>query len=97
MHVSSLIVGAVIILYAVIAGLAIIAFGQLLLAFREIAFNTRKEGVKTPHYEVLLIMAKINNILGWILLVAGVAAGIYMAVAGPGITISGNMTGSSVL
>jgi hypothetical protein len=97
MHVSSLIVGAVIVLYAVIVGLAIIAFGQLLLAFREIAFNTRKEGVKTPHYEVLLIMAKINNILGWILLVAGVAAGIYMAVAGPGITIAGDMTRSSVL
>jgi hypothetical protein len=97
MHISSLIVGAVIVLYAVILGFAIIAFGQLLLAFREIAFNTRKEGAKTPHYEVLLIMAKINNILGWILLVVGVAAGIYMAVAGPGIMIGGDLPKSAVL
>jgi hypothetical protein len=97
MHVSSLIVGAVIILYAVVLGFAVIAFGQLLLAIREIAFNTRKEGGKTPHYEVLLIMAKINNILGWILIVLGVVAGIYMAVAGPGLTIAGDLQKTSVL
>jgi hypothetical protein len=97
MHISSLIVGAVILLYVVILGFAIIAFGQLLLAIREIAFNTRKEGVKTPHYEVLLIMAKINNILGWVLIILGLVGGIYMAVAGPGITIAGDLQKTSVL
>jgi hypothetical protein len=79
---SSIIVGTVIILWSVIVGLAVIAFGQLLLAIREIAFNTRKEGSKMPHYEILLIMAKINNILGWLFLILGVAAGIYFAVTG---------------
>lgn len=97
MHISPIIVGAIIVLYAVILGFAVIAFGQLLLAIREIAMNTRKEGVKTPHYEVLLIMAKINNILGWILIIVGVAAGIYMAVAGPAIVIAGDLTKASVL
>jgi hypothetical protein len=97
MTVSPLIVGAIIILYAVIVGLAIIAFGQILLAVREIAFNTRKEGVKHPHYEILLIMAKINNILGWIILIVGVVGGIYMAVAGPAIPITGVIQRSPVL
>jgi hypothetical protein len=97
MHISPIIVGAFIVLYTVILGLAIIAFGQLLLAIREIAFNTRKEGAKTPHYEVLLIVAKINNILGWILIVVGVAAGIYMAVAGPAIPIGVDFQKTAVL
>jgi len=97
MHVSPVIVGAIIVLYTAVLGLAIIAFGQLLLAIREIAFNTRKEGAKTPHYEILLIVAKINNILGWILIIVGLAAGIYMAVAGPAITIAGDLTKTSVL
>lgn len=82
MPLSSIIVGTVIILWSVIVGLAVIAFGQLLLAIREIAFNTRKDETKVPHYEILLIMAKINNILGWLFLILGVAAGIYFAVTG---------------
>ena len=80
-----------------IVGLAVIAFGQILLAVREIAFNTRKEGVKHPHYEILLIMAKINNVLGWIILVLGVIGGIYMAVAGPAIPLSGTITKTTTL
>jgi hypothetical protein len=82
MQINSIVVGVVTILWSVIVGLAIIAFGQLLLAIREIALNTRKEGTAHPHYEILLIMAKINNILGWLLLIQGVAAGIYFAVTG---------------
>jgi hypothetical protein len=97
MSISPLIVGLIIVLYAVIVGLAIIAFGQILLAVREIAFNTRKEGVKHPHYEILLIMAKINNVLGWIILVLGVIGGIYMAVAGPAIPLSGTITKTTTL
>jgi len=87
MSLNPILVGAVIVLYSVILGLAIIAFGQILLAVREIAFNTRKEGVKTPHYEILLIMAKINNLLGWIVLAVGVVIGIYLAVAGKAIVL----------
>jgi hypothetical protein len=88
MSLNPILVGAVIVLYSVILGLAIVAFGQILLAIREIAFNTRKEGIKTPHYEILLIMAKINNLLGWIVLVVGVVIGIYFAVSGKPIVFS---------
>jgi len=97
MSISPLIVGLLIVLYAVIVGLAIIAFGQILLAVREIALNTRKEAVKHPHYEILLIMAKINNVLGWIILILGVIGGIYMAVAGPAIPINGPITKATTL
>jgi hypothetical protein len=90
MSLNPILFGAIIVLYSVVLGLAIVAFGQILLAIREIAFNTRKEGVKIPHYEVLLIMAKINNLLGWIVLVAGVLIGIYLAVAGKPIVFATN-------
>jgi len=97
MTISPLIIGLIIILYGVIIGLSIIAFGQVLLAIREIALNTRKAEVKHPHYEVLLIMAKVNNILGWIILVLGVIGGIYMAVAGPGIPIGTTVATTTTL
>ena len=80
--ISNIIVGGVIILWAVIVGLAVIAFGQVLLAIREVAHNTRKEGGHGPHYNVLLVMAKINNVLGWIVLVLGVVLGAYLIIAG---------------
>ena len=53
-----------------------------MLAIREIALNTRKGDDKTPHYGILLVAAKINNLLGWILIVAGVAIGVYTAIKG---------------
>ncbi|MDD8027127.1 MAG: hypothetical protein PHI34_11485 [Acidobacteriota bacterium] len=80
--ISNIILGIAIILWSIILGMAIIAFGQLLLAFREMAHNTRKEGVHGPHYNILLVMAKVNNLLGWVMLAAGLAFGIYMLVAG---------------
>jgi hypothetical protein len=80
--ISNIVIGIAVILWSIIAGLAIIAFGQLLLAFREMAHNTRKEGVHGAHYNILLLMAKINNLLGWVVLAAGLAFGIYMLVAG---------------
>jgi hypothetical protein len=92
MTVSSIIVGAVVVLWSVVVGLAVIAFGELLLAFREIAFNTRKTDAKTPHYEILLIMAKVNNLLGWIFLVVGVIAGIYLAISGTPIGLAPKST-----
>jgi hypothetical protein len=96
-QINSIIVGAVTILWSAIVGLAIIAFGQVLLAVREIAINTRKDGSAHPHYEILLIMAKINNILGWIFLVVGVALGIYFAVAGGPIILPATFKTSTVL
>ncbi len=77
-----LVEGIVIGLWGLVLGLAVIAFGQLLLAIREIALNTRKEGKVHPHYGILLVSAKINNVLGWIVLVLGVAIGIYVAING---------------
>ncbi len=80
--ISNIIVGIALILWSAIMGLAIVAFGQLLLAIREVAHNTRKEGVHGAHYNILLIVAKINNLLGWLVLGLGVILGIYMIVAG---------------
>ncbi len=97
MQINSIVVGVVTILWSVIMGLAIIAFGQLLLAIREIALNTRKEGTAHPHYEILLIMAKINNVLGWVFLVLGVALGVYFAIAGGPIIIPTAVKTSTVL
>jgi hypothetical protein len=82
MTVSQIILGGAIILWSLVVGLAVIAFGQVMLAIREIAFNTRKSDEKTPHYEILLIAAKINNLLGWLLLVAGLALGVYTMIKG---------------
>jgi hypothetical protein len=82
MTVSQLVLGGAIILWSLVVGLAVIAFGQVMLAIREIAINTRKADDKTPHYEILLIAAKINNLLGWILLVAGVVLGVYTMIKG---------------
>jgi hypothetical protein len=80
--ISNIVVGIVLLIWSVIAGLAIIAFGQLLLAIREVAHNTRKDGVHGAHYNILLIVAKINNLLGWLVLALGVILAVYMMVAG---------------
>ncbi len=59
-------------------GLTIIASGQVFLAIREIAINTRKEESKeTSQYRALLTIAKLNNIIGRILIIAG----LFIAVA----------------
>lgn len=54
-------------------GLTIIASGQVFLAIREIAINTRKEESKeTSQYRALLTIAKLNNIIGWIIIISGI-------------------------
>ena len=80
--------GIVIGLWGFLLGLAVIAFGQLLLAIREISLNTRKEGKAHPHYGILLVAAKINNVLGWIVLILGVAIGVYVAINGLPVTLA---------
>lgn len=52
-------------------GISLIAFGQLLLVFREIAFNTRKEPDVGPKYQGLSSIAKVLIILGWIIFILG--------------------------
>ncbi|MCX6566869.1 MAG: hypothetical protein NTW38_10710 [Candidatus Aminicenantes bacterium] len=43
MEFSRVLVGLVVVLWSLVVGLSIVAFGQILLAIREIALNTRKE------------------------------------------------------
>jgi len=84
MEFSRVLVGLAVVLWSLVVGLSIVAFGQILLAIREIALNTRKEEAKHHHghYSILLVMAKINNILGWIIVAVGVLAGLYVVIFG---------------
>lgn len=60
------------VLVSLILGASIIASGQLFLAIREIALNTRKENDGNKHkYGVLETVAKINNFLGWVVIAVG--------------------------
>jgi len=56
----------------VLIGWAMVAFGQVFLAVREIALNTRKEdsSFKTD-YSALMALTKLNNFIGWIAVFAG--------------------------
>jgi hypothetical protein len=64
-------------------GLLIIASGQLFLAIREIALNTRQEDSKeVSKYVTLFAVAKINNIIGWLILIVGTVATVMMALTG---------------
>ena len=54
-------------------GLTIIASGQVFLAIREIAINTRtEENKEASQYRALLTIAKLNNIIGWIIIISGI-------------------------
>ena len=94
--ISKFMVGIAAILWSLVMGLLIIAFGQLILAIREIAHNTRKEEAHGAHYNILLLVAKINNLLGWLVLLLGVAFGIYYLIAGQPIPISFQRAAESV-
>ena len=87
MEFSRLLVGLAVCLWAFVIGFSIVARAAIVgvdRAVREIALNTRKEEGKPHHghYAILLVMAKINNVLGWIVVVGGLAAGIYVIVFG---------------
>jgi len=67
------------------AGLGIIASGQLFLAVREIALNTRKEeSAEKSTYSVLLTVAKLNNLLGWLVIIAGAIFAALLTQGGSG-------------
>ncbi len=60
-------------LSGIVIGSSMIASGQVFLAIREIALNTRKEGSGSiSQYNMLLTIVKINNFLGWLLFLLGV-------------------------
>jgi hypothetical protein len=61
---------------AIIIGMFIIAGGQLFLAIREIALNTRKmsSSPEGDQYNALKILAKIAVIIGVIVIVIGATA-----------------------
>ena len=89
MPLGQILFGVGVVLWSVVLGFSIIAFGQIMLAIREIALNTRKDETKHhSRYAILLLVAKINNILGWVVIVLGVVAGIYFAVSGIPIAIT---------
>ena len=58
------------------AGMFIMFSGQVFLAIRETAINTRKEdAVSTSNYNVLLIAAKLNYFIGGAVIVTGWVSG----------------------
>ncbi len=64
------------ILGAVLGAALIIASGQVLLAVREIALNTRaRESTSAGSYGALEGIARLNNLLGWLVGALGVLAG----------------------
>ena len=77
----SLIVAVGTFLGCLAVGLLIIAGAQAMLALREIALNTRKEARK-GEYRVLLTVAEINNWLGWIIIIGGIAVALFMVLSG---------------
>lgn len=65
-----------IVLVSTVLGATTIASGQLFLAIREIALNTRKEDdEKKPNYLVLETVARLNNLLGWLIIIGGILFG----------------------
>ena len=75
--------GIVIILSSIVIGALVIASGQVFLAIREIALNTRKEE-STEDYSTLYGVSKINNYFGWLIIVAGFLVGMAIILGLPG-------------
>lgn len=75
--VLSLIVG---IFSSILIGGIIIALGQVFLAIREIALNTRsEESQEHTNYGVLMTMAKVNNFFGWAIIIIGILMSLLTA------------------
>ena len=53
--------------------LTVIASGQVFLATRETALNTRKEeSDEKAEYRILFTIARLNNFVGWLIIIFGV-------------------------
>ena len=70
------IAGLGMVLPSVILGALLIAFGQVFLAIRETAINTRQAGDPRGQYGTLQKVAGLVTVLGWIVIVVGVVAGV---------------------
>jgi uncharacterized membrane protein YedE/YeeE len=71
-----LLISILIIVGAFMVGIIIIGFGELLLAAREIALNTRKESEEKTQYKSLKITAIIISCLGYFIIGIGAFIGI---------------------
>jgi hypothetical protein len=70
-----------ILLISFVIGGSIVASGQVFLAIREIALNTRNgedEKNGKPKYGMLETMARINNFLGWIIIIFGLILAVFV-------------------
>ncbi len=64
---------------SVAVGLTIIASGQVFLAIRETAINTRKEDSEsTSNYDILFTVAKVNNLTGWAIIIIGIMGAVIL-------------------
>jgi len=71
-----------IVLISFVIGGFTVASGQIFLAIREIALNTRKEdSEERAEYGMLETMAKLNNFIGWVIVVFGLILGLVVAFA----------------
>lgn len=61
MNILSIGIGILIIIFS----LQIVAMGQLLLAIRQISLNTGS-GNEDPQFQTLKLVAKLNNVVGWV-------------------------------
>ena len=69
-----------IVIVAVTAGLLVVASGQVSLALREIALNTRREADGESR-GALLLVAKVNNALGGLMVAFGGLVGLGAMIA----------------
>jgi len=65
-----------VIVCAALVALALIGTGELLLAIREIALNTRKEENKNQ-YRSIKSIAILYNFAGWLILSVGILIGMF--------------------
>jgi hypothetical protein len=68
---------------AIVIGIPMIAFGQLLLVFREVALNTRSsESTITTQYRTLESLAALLAVIGWIILIGGIVVAAWSFITG---------------
>jgi uncharacterized membrane protein len=71
------------ILGAIVIGVSMIAFGQLLSVIREIALNTRKEETTyRTEYKALDSLATFIAVIGWIIIIGGIFIGVISSIGG---------------
>jgi len=64
---------------AVTSGFILAGLGELLLAVREIAVNTRQDKAQGNAYAMLRILAGLYSVLGWVVVVGSLAVYFYQA------------------